>query len=419
MSSEHAEKSLQRGMILFEQGRFKEAGETFRGALASEPDDVEILFRLAVCEYRLDHEKQALEILDRAIALSPESAQLFAFRAFILAALNRSKDAIKAAAEAIRLEPNDPEPHAAMANSYLSMQEWKKAEACARQALELDPDHESAASMLAIALRFQNRLGESADQIAHMLRENPENSDNHTNAGWVALQGGNQQQAEQHFLEALRLDPESPHAKEGLKQAFKARSPFYRAYLNYCFFMQRFTEGKQWMLIIGFLVIARVIDKLLPSPWPLVVMVLYFLFVLWVHVAAPVGNLQLFFDRKARHSLDGAEKWEAWAVGGSVILGLLLLAGGLGLGLWSGFILGLGLIGVAFPLRYVFTNPSKLGRVVFSGVAIFVAMVVAINILPGLLPETLHGLPAQLSSAAILAVVLTTWLCNLPALRRA
>jgi Tfp pilus assembly protein PilF len=416
MSDDFVSPNEQRGSIFFDQGRYPEAEKYFRQALSQEPNDPATLSKLALCELHQQRAPAALETIRSAIALAPEAAHLHALKAFVEVDLRKPVEALKSAEAALQLDPECDDAFVARASAYIHRNEWAKAEASAREALEINPDHAGAANQLAHALRLQNRLGESGAQIAYMLSQNPEDADTHVAAGWTALQRGEREQAETHFLEALRLEPGNETAREGLKESFRAKSPIYRAYLNYCFFMARFTEGKQWILIIGLLVLMRVANAVL-GPYGIIVVGLYLLFVLWVHVARPVGNLQLAFDRVARHALDRREKIEAWMCGGGVIAGLPLCLIGFFAGLPVAMVIGAALVCAAFPFAYTFTNVTA-GKWLFGAIGAFVyaaAVVVLVTVITG---GKFDGLPSALASFAGLAVIGVTWICNIPTINR-
>ena len=120
------------------------------------------------------------------------------------------------------------------------------AETAAREALALDPDSSGAANLLSHALRIQGKSGENEGRIEAMLARDPESDDNHCAAGWQALQSGKREQAQTHFMEALRLNPENDLAREGMLEAFKARSPLYRSYLKWAFWMASQSQARQW-----------------------------------------------------------------------------------------------------------------------------------------------------------------------------
>lgn len=408
-------RSAQRGRLLVDQGRYADAERCFREFLAGEPNDTEALYFLALCQLQQKQASEAGSTIMSAIALDPENSALHALRAVILSQSGRAADAMTAAEAAVRLDPDSDYALTVRASLHAAKNDWPNVEADARAALACNPENASAANQLAHALRLQNRHGETADQIAYMLSQDPEDADTQSSAGWAALQRGDRAAAERHFLEALRLEPNHEMAREGLKEAFRAKSPVYRLYLNYCFFMQRFTAGKQWLVILGLIVGVRVARAVLPPPAALAVVVAYFLFVLWVHVARAVGNFQLSLDKFARHALSRAETWEARVVGGGVLVGIPLFLAGVIAGWEIPLVCGLTLIGLAFPLAYVFTNASVAGRWAFGGAAAVVFAAGAAALFPGMFGGEFS---AALSGAAFLAVVAVTWLCNLPALNR-
>jgi tetratricopeptide (TPR) repeat protein len=410
--------SARRGLILIEQGRYSDAERFLRESLASEPNDPSVLYYLAVCELNQSRPKDALATVERALALDPDADSFHSLRGLALVNLKRGGEARVSIEEALRLDPDSDFAFVALAALHISKNQWAEAETAARKALEINPENSVAANQLAHALRLQNRLQESEDRTAYMLSQNPEDADAHCAAGWTALQRGQVKKAEEHFLESLRLEAGHKAAREGLKEAFKARSPIYRAYLNYCFFMQRFTAGKQWLVVLGLIFAVRIAGTLLPTPLAMLVIVLYFLFVLWVHVARAVGNFQLTFDRFARHSLNLGEKLEAYFVGGGVVLGLPLVLLGILATVPLALILGLTLIGVAFPLAYTFTNASKAGRLVFGGAAVFVGIIGIANLVTVILGHSWGSWVEALTPVAGLVVIAVTWLCAIPALNR-
>jgi tetratricopeptide (TPR) repeat protein len=414
MNDEISSPSARRGGILLDQGRYSEAEKYFREALAIEPNDAEVLFRLAICEANQKRSAEAHRTICQALALTPTVASLHALKAHIEANMKRPGEALKSADQALELDPECDQAFVARAAAFWEMQRWADAEIAAREALDINPENSAAANQLANALRLQNRLGESKGQIAYMLARDPEDARTHVAAGWTALQGGNRADAERHFLEALRLEPGLVAAKDGLKEAFRARSPIYRIYLNYCFFMQRFTAGKRWLIVIGFLAIPR-LASLIGGPFAGLVAIAYFLFVLWVHVARPVGNFQLLLDRFARHALDRGEMIEACASGGSILVGLPLIIAGAFTKFPPACVIGATLVGAAFPFAYTFTNASK-GKWLFGAIGATVLIAGLLNLLVIMGLEGISSSATALAGFAFLGVAATTWLANVRAL---
>ncbi|HWB61536.1 MAG TPA: tetratricopeptide repeat protein, partial [Chthoniobacteraceae bacterium] len=258
---------IQRGLLLRQQRRYAEAEGFFRDALAQNPNDSFALMQLASCQLQMENrERDALQSIDRAIALEPNEAAYHGMRSCVLSSLDRGAEALKAADAGIELDPTSSFVFTARAQALLHLEKWSDAEAAARQALFLDADNSSAANQLAQALRLQNKMDENAGQIAGMLMRDPEDARTHGSAGWSALQRGNHREAARHFVEALRLDPESEYARHGLMESFRARSPLYRAYLAYGFWMQKIGGRMRMAVILGLVVAVNFSRALFTGP---------------------------------------------------------------------------------------------------------------------------------------------------------
>jgi tetratricopeptide (TPR) repeat protein len=415
--------SITRALLFVRQGRYREAESYLRMAIQNDPDDPQGFFFLATCLMHDPNTRvEALSMIDQALRLRPTRAFYHAQRANILILLGRTKEALVAVEEARNLAPDSPDSYVAESLVMLVLGKPQEAERAARQALALDAENEAAGDSLADALRMQGKLDESAAQIRGLLGRNPENPWTHSSAGMLALQRGDARTAETHFLSALRIEPEHREAREGLLHAFRARSPLYRAYLKYSFMMEKLGRTGRGILVIGLLILMQFANVAFVgrlAPIGMVLIALYCLFVLWIWVAKGVGNLFLLFDRFARLALRADEKKEALVVGGGVLLGLPLFIVGL-LAKQIGIIfVGLTLIAAAFPMSLVFTNRSKPGRVVFASVGAFVYLGGLFSLLLVVWPVADAGaLATTLFGWTMILALITTWLGNIPALRR-
>lgn len=415
--------SFARALLFVRQGRYREAESYLRTVIQNDPEDPQGFFFLATClMHDPDTRLEALSMIDQALRLRPTRAFYHAQRANILILLSRTKEALLEVEHARSLAPDSPDSYVAESLVMLVVGKPQEAERAARQALALDAENEAAGDSLADALRMQGRVEESAAQISGLLARNPENPWTHSSAGMLALQRGEVPDAEKHFLSALRIEPEHREAREGLLHAFRARSPLYRAYLKYSFMMERLGRAGRGMLVIGLLIMMQLsniafVGRL--APVGMVLVAFYCLFVLWIWVAKGVGNLLLLFDRFARLALRPDEKKEAFVVGGGVLVGLAMFVTGLLTKQISVIFVGLTLTAAAFPMSLVFTNRSKAGRLVFSLVGVLVYLGGLISFLLVILPVGSAGSSATtLFGWTLILALVTTWLGNIPALRR-
>jgi tetratricopeptide (TPR) repeat protein len=415
--------SFARALLFVRQGRYREAESYLRTVIQNDPEDPQGFFFLATClMHDPDTRLEALSMIDQALRLRPTRAFYHAQRANILILLSRTKEALLEVEQARSLAPDSPDSYVAESLVMLVVGKPQEAERAARQALALDAENEAAGDSLADALRMQGRMEESATQISGLLARNPENPWTHSSAGMLALQRGEVQDAEKHFLSALRIEPEHREAREGLLHAFRARSPLYRAYLKYSFMMERLGRAGRGILVIGLLIMMQLsniafVGRL--APVGMVLVAFYCLFVLWIWVAKGVGNLLLLFDRFARLALRPDEKKEAFVVGGGVLVGLAMFVTGLLAKQISVIFVGLTLTAAAFPMSLVFTNRSKAGRLVFSLVGALVYLGGLISFLLVILRVGGAGSSATtLFGWTLILALVTTWLGNIPALRR-
>ena len=415
---------LSHGLLLQDQGRLEEAEACFYSVLAREPDNDFVYGRLALCQMSQPGKKRrALETVGEAIRLRADEPFYFSVKAIILGELHRGRESLKAAETAVRLNPEDSFALSDKENAYCAMDRWAEAEEWSRRALALDGDNAMAANILAHTLRLQGKREDNAEAVARLLAADPEDSFAHVNAGWSALQAKDQARAEGHFREALRLDPESDMAREGLLESFRARSWFYRAYLSYCFFMQRHTEGKQWLIFLGAFAVYQVSRRYLATINPVysgVLVAAWLGLVLWVWLAPGIGNFLILLDRSARLALKPAERHQGIAVGGVFALGALATAAGLVSAYFPVLLAGVGMLATTIPASLTFGNASSRGRLVFGSITVLLYLAVTTVVVLEWVrhPAPMHPVSSVLGSCALLATVACTWLGNVRALRR-
>lgn len=415
-----------RAHLLRERGRHDEAVAILLAHLAQHPEDPDAYVELALNRIEIPGQLgQALVDAKTATGHSPGEAFPIALQARILTRLERPKEALPLADSAIALEPELGFSWNAKSFALIALNRWTEAESCARSALALDADDEVASNLLAHVLRMQNKLDESVDESKRRLARNPENAFSFANAGWAALQRGDVRGAEAHFKESLRIDPNMDYARDGLKQSYRARSAFFRLFLKWAFFMQRFSEGNRIAIIIGLVVGFRLLKVLAASVHPLLVIpvaLIYFLFVFGSWLSSGLANFFLLKDSSARLSLDPSEKLEGAAMGLLFFGGMIFLINGFAAGIHPLAVAGGVMMVSTLPVSMVFTNPSSPGRVVFgliSAALLAIGCVMAVDVAAHPGREIFEGTAGACLPAAVLLGVGSTWLAMLPTFRKA
>lgn len=376
---------LQRAQLLLAQSRPADAERESMLALAQQPDDPQALALLALSRLQQAKREPALEAAQQAVGLAPDEPFLHSVHAHVLREQGRTEEARQAAQEALRLDPGDADHFALLASIELQRGKWPPALEAAEQALALNPEHVGAANLRAMALVRLGRKAEAMESVDYALDRAPDDAFSHANQGWNQLHRNNPKKAQEHFREALRLDPELEYAREGMLEALKARNPIYRLMLAYFLWMGRQSARFQWAFIIGIFVGNSVVRRLASAQpqlgwlwWPVLGLFYAFVYLSWT--AQPMFNLLLCFDRFGRHVLSRDQRL------GAACFGTVLTAALACLGWW--------LAATDENLR----DLALLGLVVFAAISICVAATFART---GRARKILAGATAALATCAI------------------
>jgi superkiller protein 3 len=206
-----ATDTARRAAALRAAGRSDDAILLLRKALATAPDDEDLLEQLARAQLDTDtaaahetalrlvaiapqspdahyvaalaaigrgHSKKGLEHAENAVALAPWWAPAHAIHAEALARRARKqKQALAAAERAIELDPHSLPGYIAAGNAELARAGWREAETWFRRALELDPHNRVAQGNLVIAHEAAGRLAPAFADTSALLRFDPRDAD--------------------------------------------------------------------------------------------------------------------------------------------------------------------------------------------------------------------------------------------------
>lgn len=316
---------LSRAQMLLQQSRPAEAEREAGLAIAQDPGDPAAHALVALCRVGAKRVADALEPARTAVGLAPDIAYFHYVHALVLHHLDREAEAVTAIAEAVRLEPGNEDHFALRASIQLARRDWNAALADANAALALNPEHVESANLRAMALVRLGRKEEASATVDYALERAPEHAVSHANQGWTCLHRNNPRQAQVHFREALRLDPELEYARQGMLEALKARNPLYRAMLAYFLWMGRQSRWSQWAVVIGTYVASRFLNETTAARpelrWVLIpLLVLFYLFIYLTWTAVPMFNLLLRFDRFGRFVLSAEERRASNWFAGCVLL---------------------------------------------------------------------------------------------------
>ncbi len=409
---------LERARLLLAQSRPADAEREAMLALGQEPDDPYGLSLLALARLGLGRGPEALRAAETAVGRAPDEAYFHNVHASVLHALDRHEDAFRAAQEAVRLDPGDPDHFTLLASIELQRQRWPEALAAAGNALALNPEHVGAGNLRAMALVRLGRKAEAMETVDYVLERAPENAFSHANQGWNCLHRNDPRRAQDHFREALRLDPELEYAQQGMLEALKARNPVYRAMLAYFLWQARQSQRFQWAFIIGIFFAGRIARGLSDAQphlnwlwWPLLGLFYAFIYLSWT--AMPLFNLLLCFDRFGRHVLTRDQRRGAAWFGGAFLAGLAALAWWLLTGSLAGLAATVTLAVLSICVAATFNRTGR-ARLILGGCTVALA---AVAVTAGVLLQREHSAGLTLTTAFAFGFVGFQILANVLATR--
>jgi len=310
--------NLQRGILLRENRRVREAVPFFQEAISIRPDEPQAYGELARCWIEIPGQgDKAIAAIDRAIALAPAVSFYFGLKGWLLICLHNYDAALVAVEEGLALDPNCLKSLNARANAYTKLGNLQKVEESCHRILELYPDNAPALNLLAQALRNQGRWKESRAVVDQLLAQQPNDAFGQANAGYGALDVGDHLRANEHFLQALRMDPHSDFARKGLVASLQARVWILR--LDRFFHRPERNKFVATISVVGIIMVVGgvgiFLDHLLPGvgDWFMGILLgAWLLYSFLLILALFMGNFLLLFDPLGWHALTKQEKTQAY-----------------------------------------------------------------------------------------------------------
>jgi tetratricopeptide (TPR) repeat protein len=422
--------NLQRGLMLYQQGRHEMAETELRQTLSAEPNDPYAHSLLALCLAERAKFDDATQEAQHAIHLQPDFDFAHYAHAHVLFDRRRLKEAQAAIEEAIRLDPANSDYFSLLSNIHFQESRWADALRAAEQGLQFDPESVTCTNLRAMAMVKLGRRAEAGATIDAALAKHPESSLTHANQGWTYLEKGQPDKALEHFREALRLNPENEWARHGIVEALKARHFIYAMMLKYFLWMSRFSARGQWGIILGAYfgnqLLQAIAHKNPPlAPYILPIRILYVCFALLTWLAAPFFNLMLRVNRFGRYALSREQTVASNWFGLCLLLGLLALVGTLIYGFDSIFFLGAIVFGfLLLPVSSVYNCASGRPRMTMAAIAIGLAAV-GLGAIAVTMYENVHAtansrpeLSMNMFSVFLFGTIASMWIANILRSRR-
>lgn len=195
-------------LALFKQGRYGEAIEQYRMALALDPNDALVHSNLGVAYEKTDDIRSALYHYGQAIELDRENQSVYVNMARVLAVQKGEDDQILGYRVAPDLFPLDPAVHYHVGVVLAEQGHVELGIRYLRQAVKYNPVFARAHNDLGLALVRRGKEGDFDEAVTHFreaLRIDPRYAKAHNNLGLAMAHMGDMEEAIRCFAEAVRL----------------------------------------------------------------------------------------------------------------------------------------------------------------------------------------------------------------------
>jgi len=151
-SSSNATNVYNRGKVLYELKRYKEAIAAYEKAIQLKPEYAEAWNGEGKTFYDLKKYKEALDAYDKAIQIQPEYLEAWIGRGYVLNNLERYQEAIDSFDKVLKIQVNSPEVWNARGDALMSLQRYQEASESYGKAVQYKPDYYQAWSSRGWAL---------------------------------------------------------------------------------------------------------------------------------------------------------------------------------------------------------------------------------------------------------------------------
>jgi tetratricopeptide (TPR) repeat protein len=167
--------------------------------------------------------REAVQILRPLCKKRPHDAQGWMSLASVCGQLGDYRGVLDACSHLTRLQPQAPAPYSLMGNALACLGRFDEAGAQYRKALDLRPDDPAILNNLGNALYLEGRLDEAAETLQKTVRLRPDYADAHNNLGNIYKALNDNSLAVRHFQLAIRYHPDLFEAHLNLADIFVDR----------------------------------------------------------------------------------------------------------------------------------------------------------------------------------------------------
>ena len=207
---DYAEATNLVGVVLSSDHRWDAAIAKFQDALRMKPDYADPLNNLGNVYVTLDQPQEAMPYLQKALQLRPDYAEAKLNMGAALLKMHRIADAITNLKDAIRLKPDYAEAHGILGVAWYTSGQLLEAKAELEQAVRSKPNFVPPHRDLAETLWELGQADQAISELETALRLDPNDDEARQSLGKVYAMRGRATEAEVNLQEVLRNKPNDP-----------------------------------------------------------------------------------------------------------------------------------------------------------------------------------------------------------------
>lgn len=199
-----------RGIILLEHDQIEAALDAFMKAVALKPESAAAHYNVGNAQFRLGRTEATIAACQRAVALKPDFSDAYVLLGCALGDIGHFNDALVSYRQALAFKPDVAEVHFRLATLLKNIGQLDQAAISYRQTLKFWPDDVDAHYNLGVALHGLEEYGEALESYRKALEINPDYAEIYSSMGMLLHEVGRLDEAAASYRRALELKADWP-----------------------------------------------------------------------------------------------------------------------------------------------------------------------------------------------------------------
>jgi len=227
------ENLLNRALTLHQSGATDEAEQLYKQLLEDDPQNADAQHLLGILLGQQGRFKEALMPLHAALILEPESPSFHNSLGNVEKHLGHTEQAIFHYEQALKSPLASSAVYNNLGTLFQQKKQWDKACGYYRKAIEIRPDYADAHYNLSTILTEQGQYSEAIDHLTFTLQHQAEHAQAHTHLAQLLLQQQRPEEAIVHCEQRLKTDPDHIETHHQLAVALTQQNRWEEAIFHY------------------------------------------------------------------------------------------------------------------------------------------------------------------------------------------